>query len=138
MRSGVLPMTPTQSKRFLNGLVRHPLAEETEIPNFPHQEHVDNFFDSQGIAHKEFIPEGQTVNAEFYKGVMVRLLKHIQQVCPAPFCSQVFFLLHDNAPTHKAARLPVFDPKKCYNPLSPPILSRFISARLISVPQVEN
>jgi len=28
------------------------------------------FFDSQGIVHKEFIPEGKTVNAEFYKGVM--------------------------------------------------------------------
>jgi hypothetical protein len=34
--------------------------------------------------------------------------------------------------------LPIFDPKKCYNPLSPPILSRFISARLFSVHQVEN
>jgi hypothetical protein len=36
--------------------------------------------------------------------------------------------------------LPIFDPKKCHNPLSPlpPILSRFISARLFSVPQVEN
>jgi hypothetical protein len=41
--------------------------------------------------------------------------------------------------------LPIFDPKKCYNPLSsssssssPPIPSRCISARLLSVPQVEN
>ena len=31
-----------------------------------------------------------------------------------------------------------FWPKKCYNPLSPPGLSRFISAGLFSVPQVEN
>jgi hypothetical protein len=36
------------------------------------------FFDSQGIVHKEIIPEGKTVNAEFYKGVMDRLLKRIQ------------------------------------------------------------
>jgi hypothetical protein len=35
-------------------------------------------------------------------------------------------------------RLPIFDPKKCYNPLSPPVLSRFVSTRLFSVPQVEN
>jgi len=26
------------------------------------------FFDSQGVVHKEFVPEGKTVNAEFYKG----------------------------------------------------------------------
>jgi len=34
-------------------------------------------FDSQGIVHEEFVPEGKTVNAEFYKGVMDCLLKHI-------------------------------------------------------------
>jgi hypothetical protein len=36
-----------------------------------------NFFDSQGVVHKEFVPEGKTVNAEFYKGVMDHLLKGI-------------------------------------------------------------
>jgi hypothetical protein len=25
------------------------------------------FFDSQGVVHKEFVPEGKTVNAQFYK-----------------------------------------------------------------------
>jgi len=59
------------------------------------------FFDSQGVLHKEFVPEGKTVNAEFYKGVMVRLLKRIQRVRPAEFCSRDFFLLHDNAPPTK-------------------------------------
>jgi histone-lysine N-methyltransferase SETMAR len=53
--------------------------------------------------HKEFIPEGKTVNAEFYKGVMDRLLKRIQWVRLAAFCPQDFFLLHDNAPAYKAA-----------------------------------
>jgi hypothetical protein len=43
------------------------LAEETEIPKVLHQDHVDNFFDSQGVVHKEFLPEGKTVNAEFLK-----------------------------------------------------------------------
>jgi histone-lysine N-methyltransferase SETMAR len=62
-----------------------------------------NIFDSQGIVHKEFVPEGRTVNAEFYKGVMDRHLKRIQRVGPISFCSRDFFLLHDNAPAHKAA-----------------------------------
>jgi len=44
------------------------LAEETEIPQVPHQDHVDNFFFySEVVVHKKFIPEGKTVNAEFYK-----------------------------------------------------------------------
>jgi len=58
-----------------------------------------NFFDSQGTVHKEFISEGKSVNAEFCRGVMGRHLKRIQRVRPAAFCSQDFFLLHDNAPT---------------------------------------
>jgi histone-lysine N-methyltransferase SETMAR len=61
------------------------------------------FSDSQGVVHKEFVLEGKTVNVEFYKGAMDRLLKHIQRVRPDVFCSRDFFLLHDNAPAHKAA-----------------------------------
>jgi hypothetical protein len=34
---------------------------------------------------------------------MVRLLKRIQRVLPAAFCTRDVFLLHDNAPAHKAA-----------------------------------
>ena len=60
-------------------------------------------FDSLWVVHKEVVPEGKTVNAEFYKGVMDRLLKRIQRVRPAAFCYREFFLLHDKAPSHKAA-----------------------------------
>jgi hypothetical protein len=83
--------------------VRHPSAEETEIQKVPYQDHVDHFFDSQAVVHKEFVPEGKTVNVEFYKGVMDHLLKRFQRVRPATFCSRDFFLLHDNAPAHRAA-----------------------------------
>jgi len=48
-----------------------------------------------------------------------------------------FFLLHDNAPTHNAA-FANFWPKKVTTLYHPPIISRFISARLFSVPHVEN
>jgi hypothetical protein len=79
--------------------------------------------------HKEFVPDGKTVNAEFYKGVMDRLLKRVQWVRPAAFCSRDFFLLHYNAPAHKAASVcqfltpqnvaPLYHPS--YSPdLSPP------------------
>jgi histone-lysine N-methyltransferase SETMAR len=85
------------------------------------------FFDSEGIVHKEFAPEGKTVNAEFYKGVMDCLLKHIQPVRPAAFCSRDFFLLYDNAPAHKAASVCQFLTQKnvttLYHPSDSPDLS---------------
>jgi len=50
--------------------------------------------------------------------------------------------LHDNAPTHKAAIVCQFltSPKKVTNLYHPPspVISRFISDGLFSVPQVEN
>ncbi|XKL64661.1 hypothetical protein PGB90_004747 [Kerria lacca] len=40
------------------------------------------FFDACGLIHKEFVPEGQTDNAGFYKEVLDRLLKRIARVRP--------------------------------------------------------
>jgi histone-lysine N-methyltransferase SETMAR len=80
-----------------------PSAEETEIPRSRIKTMLIIFFDSQGVVHKEFAPEGKKVNAQFYKGVMDRLLKHIQRVRPAGFCCRDFLFGHDNAPAHKAA-----------------------------------
>ena len=60
---------------------------------------------------------------------MDRLLKRIQWVRPAAFCSRDFFLLHYNAPTHKASNVCQFltpqNVKTLYHPpcstdLSPP------------------
>ena len=103
------------------------MAEEIEIPRVPHQDHADNFFDSQGAVHKEFVTDGKTVNAEFYRGVMDSLLKRIQWVRPAAFCCRDFFLLHDNAPAHKAASVWQFlNPKyvtTLYHPPYSPDLS---------------
>jgi hypothetical protein len=62
-------------------------------------------------------------------------------VRPAAFCSRDFFLLHDNAPVHKAAIVCQFLTQKnatTFYPPTPTVLSRFFSARLFSVPQVEN
>jgi hypothetical protein len=79
-----------------------------------------HFFDSQGVVHKEFVPEGKIVNAEFYKGVKDRLLKRIQWVRPAAFCSRDFLLLHDNAPTQKAASVCQFFNRKNFATLYHP------------------
>ena len=38
------------------------------------------FFDWQGVIYKEFVPEGETINAVYYKRVMERLLNRIRRV----------------------------------------------------------
>jgi len=60
------------------------------------------FFDWQGIIHKEFVREGETVNAVYYKVVMKRLLNKIWCVRLGMCESGDRFLLHYNAPSHNA------------------------------------
>ena len=58
------------------------------------------FFDWQGVIHREFVPEGETINAVYYKGVMERLLNRIRRVRPGMCESSDWILLHENAPSH--------------------------------------
>ena len=60
------------------------------------------FFDWQGVIHKEFVPEGETINAVYYKGVMERLLNRIRRVRQGVCESGDWLLLYDNAPSHNA------------------------------------
>jgi len=60
------------------------------------------FFDWRGVNHKEFVPEGETVNAVYCKVVMERLLNRIRRVRPGMCESGDWFLLYDNAPSHNA------------------------------------
>ncbi len=57
-------------------------------------------FDSCCIVHKEFVPPGLTVNHAFYKDVLERLRKRVQQV--RTDIADDWLLHHDNAPAHTA------------------------------------
>ena len=120
MRPSVLNMTPKQSdsSEWVGETSPRPKKLKFQMSRIKNMLII--FFDSQGIVQKEFVPEGKTLNAQFYYGVMDRLLKRIQQVRQAAFCSPVFFLLHDNAPAHKAASICQF--------LTPKMLQPFITA----------
>ena len=68
------------------------------------------FFDSQGVVHKEFVPQGQTVNKQHYREVLERLRKRVYRVRPE--VSGTWMLHHDNAPCHTAISVNEFWPKK--------------------------
>ena len=40
------------------------------------------FFDSEGVVHYEFLPQGRTVNKEYYLEVMQRLLETVRKKRP--------------------------------------------------------
>ncbi|UYV60468.1 PHKG1 [Cordylochernes scorpioides] len=58
------------------------------------------FFDCRGVVHHEFLPQGRTVNKEYYLQVMRNLREAIRQKCPDLWKNKNWLLHHDNAPAH--------------------------------------
>jgi hypothetical protein len=60
--------------------------EQLTAPKERKNEQIKNmlicFFDSQGVVHKEFVPEGQTVHKQYYREVLERLRKRVHRVRP--------------------------------------------------------
>jgi hypothetical protein len=115
MRPDVLPMTPKRSEIILNGLVRSPRPKRLKFQRSRIKTMLIIFLDSQGVVHKEFVLEGKTVNAEFYKGVMDRLLKCIQRFRPAAL--EIFSFCTIMRPPTKLQVFAHFDPPKMLQPL---------------------
>lgn len=56
------------------------------------------FFDAKGVIFKEFVPDGQTVNGQYYADVIRRLKDRVHRVRPEK--KDDWVLHHDNAPVH--------------------------------------
>ncbi|KAJ4437155.1 hypothetical protein ANN_17290 [Periplaneta americana] len=63
---------------------------------------LEVFFDSQGLIHHEFIPEGRTVTKELYVEILRRLRDAVRMKRPEKWVENNWFLMHDNAPAHRA------------------------------------
>ncbi len=70
------------------------------------------FFDSRDMIHTEFVPPGQTLNADFYKRVLDQLLIQIARVWPDLQGYKAWCLLHNNTPSHNTLLIWQFLAKK--------------------------
>ena len=60
------------------------------------------FFDSEGVVHYEFLPQGQIVNKEYYLEVMQRRREAVRKKRPEAWRENRWMLQHDNAPSHSS------------------------------------
>ncbi|UYV60772.1 hypothetical protein LAZ67_1002251 [Cordylochernes scorpioides] len=67
------------------------------------------FFDCRGVVHHEFLPQGRTVNKEYYLQVMRNLREAIRQKRLDLWKNKNWLLHHDNAPAHTSL-LPPYSP----------------------------
>jgi len=96
------------------------------------------FFNWQRVIHKEFIPEGETINAVYHKGVMERLLNRIWRFRPG-MCDIWWMVPFERQPPVPQCdnRQAVFGPTygDCAQP--PSVFARFSTGWLPFVPKSE-
>ena len=59
------------------------------------------FWDQDGILLINYLPNGQTINVEYYSSLLVQLKDILKEKRPGNFTKVVLFL-HDSAPAHRA------------------------------------
>ena len=95
MKLGVFAMISQLNTKVLNGSHQH--HQKSKVKKM-----LVCFYDSKGIIHHEFVPEGQTVTGSFYLSVLEHQWKRIRRVRPEYSAPRRWFLLRDNAPVHRA------------------------------------
>ena len=100
MKHGCVVTTQRLSSSHRSGSRQIHRGQKSASSSRQHQGHVDCFFDNQGIAHKESVPPGQTVNGKFYCEVLKQPREGIRCKRPDKWKNNNWFLLHDNAPAH--------------------------------------
>jgi transposase len=70
------------------------------------------FFDSRGVVHHEYAPQGQTINKEYYRDVLRRLRDAVRRKRPDLWSTGNWRLHHDNAPAHSSHLIQTFFGKK--------------------------
>jgi hypothetical protein len=65
------------------------------------------FFDDDGIVHREFVPTGTSVTADFYLEVLTRLHKSVRRKTHQKWKND-WALHHDNAPSNTAMAVQQF------------------------------
>ena len=66
------------------------------------------FFDSRGVVHHEYAPQGQTINKEYYRDVLRRLRDAVRRKRQDLWSTGNWRLHHDNASAHSSHLIQTF------------------------------
>jgi hypothetical protein len=91
--------TKMQSSKWHTSSSPRPKKSRAEKYNFKVM--LVEFFDDEGIVHREFVPTGTSVTAAFYVDVLTRLSESGRRKRPQNWKND-WALHHDNAPSHMA------------------------------------
>jgi len=94
------PDTKQQSMEWRHSGSPRPAPKSSEWKN-PLEKFSPRFFwDHDGILLTDYLPKGQTINAEYYSSLLVQLKDILKEKRRGKFTKGALFL-HDNAPAHR-------------------------------------
>ena len=101
-KHGYITMTRRQSNnQWSGGIAAHPAPKNSECKNPLEKFSPRIFLDKDGIVLTDYLPKGQTINAEYYFSLLVQLKDILKETRRGKVTKGVLFL-HDNAPAHRA------------------------------------
>jgi len=95
-------MTRRQSNNQWNGgTAVHPAPKNFRVQKSSGKVLASSFWDQYGILLIDYLPKGQTINAEYYSPLLVKFKDILKEKRRGNFTKAVLFL-HDNVPAHRA------------------------------------
>ena len=100
-KPGYITMTHRQSNnQWIGGVATYPTPKTTSAKT-PGNVLASIFWDQDGILLIDYLPRGQTINAEYYSSLLVQLKDILKEKRRGKFTKGVLFL-HDIVPAHRA------------------------------------
>jgi len=95
-------MTRRQSNnQWIGGIAAYPAPQKIRVKKFAGKFLAPIFRDQDGILHIDYLPKGQTINAEYYLSLLVPMKDILKERRRGKFTKWILFL-HDNAPALRA------------------------------------
>ena len=95
------PETRQQSMEWRNRANRHPPPQKKFQVEKSAGKVLASIFWDQEVILIDYLPKGQTINAEYYSSLLVQLRDDLKEKRRGNF-TKVVLVLHDNAPDHRA------------------------------------
>jgi len=94
-------MTRRQSNnQWSGGIAAFPAPKKFRVQKSAGNFSLGFFFNQDSILYIDYLPKGQTINAEYYSSLLVQLKYILKEKSRGKFTKGVLFL-HDNAPAHR-------------------------------------
>ena len=99
-------MTWRQSNnQWSGGIAAQPCSKKFLVQQSARKVLASIFWDQDGVLLIDYLPKGQTINAEYYSSLLVQLKDILKEKRRGKFTKDVV-ILHDNDPAHRALTSP--------------------------------